>query len=131
MIEFIPAVRLAFQRYFEFHGRSSRAEYWWFALFILIGYFSTGLLDLLVTRTYNPHMQFGALGLIFRIVIVVPGFALGSRRLHDINRSGWWQLLWIAVITVIPVILLVYWHIKQGDTSFNNYGAQPQYPNTR
>ena len=63
---------------------------------------------------------------IFRLATFIPSFALGARRLHDINRSGWWQLLWFAIL--IGWIILIVWAIKQGDKGPNKYGPDPRSP---
>ena len=52
-----------------------------------------------------------------------PGLAVGSRRLHDINKSAWLMLLWL--IPVIGWILLIYWAAQPGDATANSYGEPP------
>ena len=61
---------------------------------------------------------------IFRLATLIRSFALGARRLHDINRSGWWQLLWFAIL--IGWIILIVWTIKQGVKGPNKYGPDPR-----
>ena len=63
---------------------------------------------------------------IFRFATLIPSFAVGARRLHDINRSGWWQLLWFAIL--IGWIILIVWAIKQGDKGPNKYGPDLRSP---
>ena len=63
---------------------------------------------------------------IFRLATLIPSFAVGARRLQDINRSGWWQLLWFAIL--IGWIILIVWAIKQGDKKPNKYGPDPRSP---
>jgi len=98
---FRQAVSRFWRKYATFSGRAGRAEYWWWALaslvvsFVLEGvrlvrlgsldaYFSTPLLSL--SWTSLPWLLWTA-------ATLVPGVALGVRRLHDVNRTGWWQLL--------------------------------------
>jgi uncharacterized membrane protein YhaH (DUF805 family) len=65
------------------------------------------------------------LNVLFILLAIVTGFtylAVGVRRLHDVNRSGWWLLL---AFTVIGIILLFYWQIKAGDKEANRFGERP------
>ena len=62
----------------------------------------------------------GAITLIFQIIIILPSIAVGARRLHDIGKSGWWQLL---VLTLIGIILLIVWFATIGSSKKNNYGT--------
>ncbi|GHF28154.1 hypothetical protein GCM10017044_24180 [Kordiimonas sediminis] len=59
------------------------------------------------------------MGNVFTILVLLPSISLGARRLHDINRSGWWLLLWCTIIGIIP---LLYWACKPGDNQQNDYG---------
>ena len=58
------------------------------------------------------------------LAVLVPSLALGARRLHDINRTGWWQLLWFVLL--IGWIVLIVWAIKRGDKGPNKYGPGPR-----
>jgi len=57
---------------------------------------------------------------IFLIVLLLPSFAVGARRLHDIDKTGWWQLLWI---TIIGGIIVIIWQATMGEKKKNRYGA--------
>jgi uncharacterized membrane protein YhaH (DUF805 family) len=91
-VSFPQAVKLGFKNYFKFSGRATRAEYWWWFLFtVLIGY------GLDVIDNFTGSMGYAGpslLGVLFKLSTIVPSFALGVRRLHDINRTGWWLLVW-------------------------------------
>lgn len=72
------------KRYADFSGRSPRAEYWWFYLgYMILGF----VLQLLV----NVSAIFGLLGLVY-LALIIPMLAVGVRRLHDTDRTGWWLL---------------------------------------
>ena len=86
MVSFPQAVKLGFKNYFKFSGRATRAEYWWWLLFTVLAGIVLNVVDTL-TGTM------GMVGFLFEFATLVPSFALGARRLHDINRTGWW-LLW-------------------------------------
>ena len=61
----------------------------------------------------------GPINLIFSVALVIPSISVTARRLHDINKSGWWQLLWI---TIIGGILLIIWHATEGENKKNRFG---------
>ena len=118
-ISFSDAVQLGFKRYFDFHRRSSRVEYWWWALFTIIG-----VLALLILENIADIP--GALSGIFRLATLIPSFAVGARRLHDINKSGWWQLMWLVGFLIVPIIVLLWWATRQSDEGTNKYGLNPR-----
>ena len=107
------AVFLAYSRIFDYSSRASRAEYWWFFLFGGIIY----------TLYHYFKLQDNAVCVyLFLFFFVTPNLPLSVRRLHDINKSGWWMLLGL-ILPIIGCLVLVYWHIKPGDISANRYGA--------
>lgn len=61
----------------------------------------------------------GPIYTIWSFVTLIPGIALGARRLHDINKSGWWQLIAFTIIGIIPLII---WWVRPGDPHENDYG---------
>ena len=89
---FQESIRTCFTKYVDFNGRASRSEYWWFALFIFV------VSVLLRAVSVN-------LSALFSLAVLLPAIAAAARRLHDTNRSGWWQL--IAFIPVIGTIVLI------------------------
>jgi uncharacterized membrane protein YhaH (DUF805 family) len=113
MVSFPDAIKLGFNRYFDFRGRSTRAEFWWWALFELIAGIALSIADAIAGTS-------GILGGLFELAVLIPGLAVGVRRLHDTNRTGWWLLLVFAVI--IGWIVLLVWFIKQDDAGPNKYG---------
>ena len=117
MVSFIDAISRGFNNYVTFSGRATRAENWWWVLFLIIGGVSLSIVENIAGM---PSVLSG----IFQVATLIPSFAVGVRRLHDINRSGWWLLLWFAVL--IGWIILIVWAIKQGDKSSNKYGPDPR-----
>ena len=117
MVSFGDAVSLGFKNYVKFEGRSTRAEYWWWFLFVTIVVVGLNVVDGIIGAA-------GILGGIFQLLVFLPGIALGARRLHDIDKSGWWQLLWIAVL--IGWVILIIWYVKQGDNGPNSHGMDPR-----
>ena len=121
MVKFTTAVQEGFRRYIDFSGRSTRAEYWWFALFLFIGSILAGLLDTIMGN--DGGSSSGPLEGLFFLATLIPALAVGARRLHDVNRSGWWQLL---ILTFFGIILLIVWAVRQGDIGSNRHGVDPR-----
>ena len=76
---FQESVRVCFSKYADFSGRASRSEYWWFFLFIVLVGTATSFVSDYVSA-------------IFLLGTLLPSLAAATRRLHDTQRSGWWQL---------------------------------------
>ena len=87
-MSFINSIKTCLtKKYLSFSGRASRSEFWFFYLFILIGYIICFIL--IMTVSFNLFWLMG----VFMLGMVIPGLAVTARRLHDINKSGWFQLL--------------------------------------
>lgn len=102
---FQESVRVCFSKYADFSGRASRSEYWWFVLFMIL--VSLGLSSISEV-----------LGGIFALATLLPSISAATRRLHDTNRSGWWQL--ICLVPLIGWIVLVVF-LAQDSTSENAF----------
>jgi len=117
-MDFATSIKTCFSKYAVFSGRASRSEFWWFALFGLIGGIVTAVIDVMIlgysTESYGPT------NIIFTVITFLPYLAVGARRLHDINRSGWWQLI---TLTVIGIILLIIWWATVGENKKNLHGS--------
>lgn len=124
---FIQAVKSAFSNYANFEGRALRSQYWYFVLFLLIGDFIFSFLDAAISgmswARFMDSGRIGVTGTIFSLVTLLPFVSLAARRLHDINRSGWWMLIPLTIIGIIPYL---YWVIKEGSPASNDYGAPVQ-----
>ena len=105
----------------NFHGRANRAEFWKVNLIILVIGLVLQLiaLGLLGNTSAQTQGQFENLLTAFSAVTALPLLALGSRRLHDIGKSGWWQLLMLTGVGLIPLTI---WFLKDGQAQENTYG---------
>jgi uncharacterized membrane protein YhaH (DUF805 family) len=104
------------KRYADFAGRSIRSEYWYWVLFSLIASIILSIIDSIVfDRSSN-----GPFEIIFSLATLVPSIAVGIRRLHDIDKSGWWVLISLTIVGIIP---LIYWYCQPGTPGKNNFGA--------
>lgn len=117
------AVKQVFSKYVNFEGRARRSEFWWFVLCAFLVYIVAIVLDNVLDLTfgatpYGPFYYLATLGLI------IPYLGVAARRLHDIDKSGWFVLLGF-----IPVIglLFLYWCCLDSQPNENQYGPSPKY----
>ena len=117
VVGFGEAVALGLRNYVSFSGRSSRAAHWLFALAGVLSGFLTGAMDatLFGWGAGDPQPISG----IVSLLLIPPSLAVAVRRLHDVNRSGWWLLLLPTVIGILPVL---FWLCQQGDRFTNRFG---------
>ena len=111
------------EKYAVFEGRSRRSEYWYFVLFNFLISIALNIIDRGI-GTYDSKATVGLLSTIYALAVLVPSIAVGIRRLHDTNRSGWWLL--IALIPLIGAIILIVFMAQDSDASENQYGANPK-----
>jgi uncharacterized membrane protein YhaH (DUF805 family) len=119
-MNFFDAVKICFIKYTNFSDRASRSEFWLFVLFTFVASLILGLLDSLVVGAL--FLQFSPLSTIFTIAILIPSISVNVRRLHDVNRSGWWLLI---ELTVIGILLILFWCCTKGDEGENRFGPKP------
>lgn len=108
---FTRSISTCLAKYVNYHGRAGRPEYWWFYLFTLLLSWAALAVD-----------KSGLSYLVIYLGLAAPSWAACVRRLHDTNRSGWWSLLPLTIIGVIP---LIYWLARPGDEGANEYGPRP------
>jgi uncharacterized membrane protein YhaH (DUF805 family) len=141
------------RKYAEFNGRARRAEYWWYALLLIVAYVVLGMVESILgigqmLGTYGP------LTASLMLATLVPSLAVGIRRLHDTSRSGWWLLIGVVpyafmiitmmmslaagsvggamvsigltgVIALIGGIVLLVLMVLEGTRGDNRYGPDP------
>ena len=113
----------ALKKYAVFSGRSRRKEYWYFVLFnIIVAIVLAGIDALLGTRSSSSSI--GLLSGIYGLAIIIPSLAVTVRRLHDIDRSGWW--IFINLIPLIGAIVLLVFAVSEGTPGNNRYGPNPK-----
>ena len=114
---FIKVVR---DNYTNFEGRARRNEYWMFTLVAVIINIGTFVLD----SKFFPGVNL--LSNLFSLAILLPGVAVGARRLHDIGKSGWWQLLWL--VPILGWVALLIMLTTDSGIGQNDYGTSEKYP---
>ena len=112
-MNFGQAISTCFSKYATFTGRASRPEFWWFFLFQVIVLIVAGVIS---------DILYGVAAL----ALLLPGLAVGARRLHDIGKTAW--LLLIGLIPLVN-LLLIYWFVQPsgGPNAFDD-GAAPAVP---
>lgn len=116
------AIRTCFAKYAQFHGRARRPEFWWFVAFLFVLNSVAAVVGGLFPG--SDLNAFVSVNTLVVAVTLLPALAVGARRLHDVDRSGWWQLL--MLVPIIGVIVLIFWWVRPGDTGDNRFGAVPR-----
>ena len=116
---------LALRRYAVFSGRSQRAEFWFFMLLSTLIQVGLMVLDSTMGWVHQVKgLENGVLSTIAMLALLVPTFSVGARRLHDIGKSGWWQLL--ILLPVLGFIILIFFWVREGQAGQNAYGNNPK-----
>jgi uncharacterized membrane protein YhaH (DUF805 family) len=116
---FFEAISSGFRNYVGFSGRASRSEFWYWILFTVLVSIVTSIIDLevLSSSSISPFSS------IWSLVTFLPSLAMGVRRLHDTDRSGWWWLL--SFIPLIGIIVLIVFWCSEGTRGPNRFGLDP------
>ena len=112
-MNFIESLQTCYKKFFDFSGRASKSEYWWFQLYNTILY--------ILTLVFQND-----LALLFSILVIanlIPVFAAGVRRVHDSNKSGWWILISFVPIAGLYIFVLL---ITDGSKGKNRFGPKPK-----
>jgi uncharacterized membrane protein YhaH (DUF805 family) len=94
--------------YLNFNGRTKRKEFWYFILITFVITTVLGFLSAILGKYADiAETIFSIIFQLIFLAILLPSLAIGARRLHDANLSGWWQSLYVCIIPVIGLILLI------------------------
>lgn len=127
---FVDAIKICLGKYVTWAGRATRSEYWWFVLFYMIVLTVAIILDVMflggtvstdpAAEGANVKVNFTVLTSIAQLALFLPILSVMVRRLHDIDKSGWWY--WIILIPLVGAILLLVWLCKRGTPGPNRFG---------
>jgi uncharacterized membrane protein YhaH (DUF805 family) len=117
-MDFWQAIVSGFKNYVGFSGRACRSEYWYWFLAMIILSIICGIID----YTAFGDNEYGPVQSIVGLATFLPSLAMCFRRLHDIDRTGWW---WLIGFTIIGIFLLFYWACVRGTAGPNRYGPDP------
>jgi uncharacterized membrane protein YhaH (DUF805 family) len=138
---------MPFRRYADFNGRSQRKEYWMFVLFMVIVAVVLSFLEGAVGLSGMVLGVYGPLSAIFALAVLIPSLAVGVRRLHDTDRSGWWLLSvyvpyglvivgtlmgnlilagGLGLVALVCAIVLIVFLASDGTHGSNRFGGDPK-----
>lgn len=109
------AVRSVLSQYAGFTGRARRSEYWFFYLATVVAYIVASIIDSIIGTSI--------LVILLALALIVPSIAVGIRRLHDTDKSGWFIL--IGLIPIIGAIVLIVFFVADSGPD-NQYGPNPK-----
>ncbi|MBI1172030.1 DUF805 domain-containing protein [bacterium] len=127
-MNFVEAVQAGYRNYVTFSGRASRSELWWWVLFqivmniVIAAIFGGGHMAM-GEGAMRMHYEGGLVANLWALANFLPGLSVGIRRLHDVDKSGWWTL--IALVPVVGIIVLIVWYCTQGTPGSNRFGPAP------
>lgn len=126
-LNYTDAFLLGIRNFVNFKGRASRSEYWRFIACIMV---MQGIVEVFLFLChemgfYQAFNSFQYISMIVSLFCILPNLAITTRRMHDIGRSGWTQLL--GFIPIIGVFMLLTYELRPGDKGVNVYGERTGY----
>ncbi|EME70376.1 hypothetical protein H261_08638 [Paramagnetospirillum caucaseum] len=116
-MDFMTAVKTCLGKYATFQGRAARSEYWFFTLFNII-------LSMIASVIAGASLGvLSVLPMILMIGLFLPTLAVSIRRLHDLDKPGWWFL--IILVPVVGGLVLLWWFCRRGTEGQNMFGSDP------
>ena len=119
-MSFTESIGSCLRKYVDGNGRASRSEFWYFQLFLFVLTTISQFIDSAVFGT-----GLGETGTVYMVIMLgtlLPFICGVVRRLHDVNKSGWWVLLIFTCIGIIPLII---WEATKGTSGSNEHGDDP------
>ncbi|NBT29875.1 MAG: DUF805 domain-containing protein [Gammaproteobacteria bacterium] len=121
-MNFAQAIVNGFRSYIVFSERACRSELWFWVLFTTSAGVILLILDLALFGQMDDRSS-GPLYTLFSLVTLIPNISISVRRLHDLDKSGWW--LFLILIPLIGSIVLIIWFIRRGTEGTNRFGPDP------
>lgn len=148
-MSFSQSIIACLSKYIDFKGRASRSEFWWFQLFVVLIQIPFTVLLMILGSSPLLYSVINVLSYALAGLLFLPNLTVTTRRLHDTNRSGWWQLVpWgcgaiyysvaltagedhiVALITLLgaggSAIALLFWLSRKSDVAPNKHGEPTQ-----
>ena len=112
-MDFGTAIKTCFSKYGTFDGQASKGEFWYWFLFAFICGVVARVVDVFIIGI--PVESYGTAYLIGSVAFFLPSISVAARRLHDVGKSGWWQLIGLTGIGLIPLII---WWASDGGKKY-------------
>jgi len=112
MLGFMEAVKICFNKFFDFTGRARRSEYWWFVLFQILVSIPCTILDELL----DYAVGFSGINTIASLALLFPALSVTWRRLHDTGRSGWWYGISCILLVIGAIIGFIMVTVKSSSS---------------
>ena len=119
-LNLFDSVIICFKKYFNFKERASRSEYWYFQLVFTIVSIPLFIYE---DSSNDTHLIYSGISGIIVLLLFVPAISVSVRRLHDIDKSGWF--VFISVIPFIGWVILAIMLIGKGTEKKNQFGEYP------
>jgi uncharacterized membrane protein YhaH (DUF805 family) len=117
---FVDAIATCLRQYATFSGRAARPEYWYFVLFNIMVAIASTVLDVMI---FDPTAEFSPINSLTSLALLLPSLAVAARRLHDVDRTAWWILLFL--IPVIGWLIAILFLVQRGSPGTNRFGPPP------
>jgi uncharacterized membrane protein YhaH (DUF805 family) len=117
-MNFGEAIKSGFNKYVTFSGRACRSEFWYWTLFAILVAIAAIIIDRELVDSDTGLVQ-----PLTSLALFLPGLAVTIRRLHDVDRSGWWFLIAFTIIGLLFPLLI--WDCTKGTTGANRFGPDP------
>ncbi|OKL42412.1 DUF805 domain-containing protein [Pseudovibrio exalbescens] len=122
---FSDAIRTCLSKYTDFQGRAGRPEFWWWTLFVILAMIVAQIVDMVVIAPLfglpDPAtIEMQPISALVGLFLLIPGLAVSVRRLHDIDRTGWWLLL--HFVPLIGVLVLLFFYIQPSHPGATRFG---------
>ena len=115
-MDLTTAIATCFHKYVDFTARALRSEYWYWVLFNILAQIVATIIDVIIFGNSSILVAIVSLGLL------LPSIAVGVRRLHDTDRSGWWLL--IGFVPLVGAIILIVFMCQRGTAGPNRFGPE-------
>ena len=115
-MSFGAAISSCLGNYATFSGRASRSEFWWFLLFTFVLQIALSILSGVLPPVMIVYI-------VVMLALFLPSLAVYARRMHDLDRSGWWILIFL--VPLLNIIMVLVWYTQRGTQGDNQFGPDP------
>jgi uncharacterized membrane protein YhaH (DUF805 family) len=119
-LNYFEAIGSGFRNYVGFSSRASRSEYWYWTLFAVLVSIAAVAGDAALMGAQAGEIS--PLSTIASLALLLPGLAVSVRRLHDLDRTGWWLLI---NLTIVGAFVVLVWFCLRGTMGPNRFGPDP------